>query len=611
LQNKLVAYTTGLIVLLSLSFSSYLFSRQRQLLSTALERRGETIASSIANNCQFSVLADDKTNLANFVNSATKENDVVTMAIMDKNGKFLAHTDPAKIDQDATSESEKKALTGKNIDRAADGNLIVISIPIESKMSKNKNRSADALDVESMIGLTGTISSNNETQDNQNAPKELIGYVQVTLSTNGIRNELKLIRRNIYILTLGIIVFGILIITILSHHTFAPLKIIVKKIQKISQGEIEESIKKCNNDEIGDLARAFNEMVLYVDETSRSARLIAQGELYAEIKPRSENDALGNSFKEMILYLQEMAKLLQDIAQGKLTSSITPRSAKDMIGTSLSSMLKGLRTLIAQIQESSNQIHSRANEMASLSSVSSETVSQMASNINQISVSINKISNSTQTVANVAKKAAETAEGGDDTIREIIERVSRSKESAYQAVELIKNLGKCSMQIGEIIDYITKVADQTNLLSLNAAIEAARAGEAGRGFAVVADEVRKLAEGSAQSASEISRLIREVQSETTKVVKSVETLAIEVGDSASVTQEAGKSFRDISQAAKNIAAQIEEIAASYEETAANTQEVSASSEEQVATFEEISASTENLKSIAENLKSAASEFKLK
>jgi methyl-accepting chemotaxis protein len=273
-------------------------------------------------------------------------------------------------------------------------------------------------------------------------------------------------------------------------------------------------------------------------------------------------------------------------------------------------MITGLRNLISQIQESSNQIHSRANEMASLSRTSSEAISQMASNVSQISVSITKISDTTQTVATVAQKAARTAETGDENISGVIAKVSHSKDNAYQSAELIKNLGKRSMQIGEIINYITKVADQTNLLSLNAAIEAARAGEAGRGFAVVADEVRKLAEGSAQSASEIARLISEVQAETAKAVAAVEVVAKDVGESATVTQEAGKSFKDISQAAKNIAGQIEDIAASSEETAASAEEASASSEEQVATFEEISTSIENLKEIAEGLKDSASKFKL-
>ena len=223
---------------------------------------------------------------------------------------------------------------------------------------------------------------------------------------------------------------------------------------------------------------------------------------------------------------------------------------------------------------------------------------------------ITKISSATQAVASVAQKTANLARSGEDIISVIIDKVSCSKDSAFQTVELINNLGKCSMQIGDIINYITKIADQTNLLSLNATIEAARAGEAGRGFAVVAGEVRKLAEGSAHSASEIAQLVREVQMETTKVVTAVESVATEVGESANVTQEAGRSFKDISAAAKDIASQIESIAASFEETTANAEEASASTEEQVATFEEISASIDNLKEIAENLRDAANKFKL-
>lgn len=685
LQNKLTIYTTFLIIIIAAIFSVILMTHESSLLQNALEKRGKTIAHGIANNCQFSMLAEDRTSLKNFIEGAMLEKDVSYVSIITKEGRFLAHSDSHKQDQKVESAIEKKALEVREMQVMKSGDRIIITVPVLSKINQSSSGGGSG-DLESIMGLGGGEAS--EKQFSTDGKKEIVGAVQVSMETQEIQAEVKKIIIRILFLTLIITCGGILSIIIISRGLFMPLKQIIGKIQKVSQGEIEEPVPIKSKDEIGDLSRAFNEMVRYLEEAAQSARLISEGELNAEIQPRSDRDVLGTAFKDMVNYLQEtselaqkisqgnisgnihirsekdilgvvfknmveyiqeisalaqeisqggisgnirvrsqfdmlghsfkqiveylqeMANITQEVARGNLTAVIKPRSSKDQIGNALSSMITGLRDLISRIQDTSNQIHARANEMASLARSSSEAISQMASNVSQISVSITKISDTTQTVATVAQKAAKMAELGDENISGVISKVEHSKDSATQSAELIRNLGKRSMQIGEIINYITKVADQTNLLSLNAAIEAARAGEAGRGFAVVADEVRKLAEGSAQSAGEIARLISEVQQETTKAVGAVEVVAGDVGESANVTFEAGKSFKDISQAAKNIAGQIEDIAASSEETAASAEEASASSEEQVAAFEEISTSIENLKDIAEGLKESTSQFKL-
>ncbi|MCP4653296.1 MAG: HAMP domain-containing protein [Candidatus Omnitrophica bacterium] len=606
LQYKLIIYTAVLIIIMASVFSYYLIERQRTLLLAALEERGQTVAHGIASNCQFSILAEDISSLKGFVEGAMTEKDVTKVAIITKDGRILAHSLEDKAGSIVESSVEENGLAGKMIQYIGES-TIIISIPVVSKI-------AQTAPAEEMGGFEAMMGFGEEEPEEELSATEFtqedIGIIQVTMSTVRIGGELQEIKRNIFLVTILIALLGIGAIIIMSHRMLSPLKQIITKMQRICRGESQDPVKIKTHDEIGDFATAFNQMVGYLGETTGHALSISQGDLNVEIHPRSDKDELGEAFKEMVTYLRDMAKIAQLVAQGNLTAEVKPRSTNDVFGNALSTMIMGLKDLISQIQDSSGQIHSRANEMASLSTASSETVSQMASNVNQISSSITKISSATQAVASVAQRTSALAQAGDETISIVIDKVSHSKESAFQTVELINNLGKCSMQIGDIINYITKVADQTNLLSLNATIEAARAGEAGRGFAVVAGEVRKLAEGSAHSAGEIAQLIREVQVETTRVVTAVETVATEVGESTNVSHEAGKSFKDITKAAKDIASQVEGIAASFEETTANAEEASASTEEQVATFEEISASIENLKKIAENLRDSSAKFKL-
>ena len=609
LQYKLVIYTTLLLILTALVFTYYLIDRQRTLLFAALQDRGSTVANGIASNCRFSILAEDKASLKGFIDGAMAEHDVVSAAIISKDGKILGHNIEAKVGSIADSDIEKKGLRGEKV-QWANRNSVILSIPVISKISQRTN-SSDSGDLESMMWFGENSSAPAPKAESAAAnTQETIGVVQIGMTTTSIIAELERIKKGIFFVTILIALFGIAIIVIITHRMLSPLKQIILKMQRICRGEIQDPVKIKSNDEIGDFAFAFNSMIEYLGEAAAHARSISQGDMNLDITPRSSDDALGSAFKEMVNYLRDTAGLAQEVARGNLAVNVKPRSGKDIFGNAFSSMITGLRSLVAQIQDASGQIHSRANEMASLSTASSETVSQMASNVNQISSSITKISSATQAVASVAQKTANLAKSGEDIISTVIDKVSRSKDSSFQTVELINNLGKCSMQIGDITSYITKIADQTNLLSLNATIEAARAGEAGRGFAVVAGEVRKLAEGSAHSTNEISSLIREIQLETTKVVTAVESVATEVGESAGVTQEASRAFKDITKAAKDIASQIESIAVSFEETTANAEEASASTEEQVATFEEISASIDNLKEIAENLRDAANKFKL-
>ncbi len=209
--------------------------------------------------------------------------------------------------------------------------------------------------------------------------------------------------------------------------------------------------------------------------------------------------------------------------------------------------------------------------------------------------------------------------------------MKRLQQAVEEATSIIKSLGERSQQIGLIVDVITNIANQTNMLALNAAIEASRAGEHGRGFAVVAEEVRSLAEGSKRAADQISRMVRDTESETSRVVKVMETSQETVTGSIQVISETLDSLRDVAEVVNEMAGVIDsisqaaelqkdaaaraadtsrEIAVVAEQSAASIEEASATAEEQSASMEEITASVQELAELSEKLREAVSEFRI-
>jgi len=212
-----------------------------------------------------------------------------------------------------------------------------------------------------------------------------------------------------------------------------------------------------------------------------------------------------------------------------------------------------------------------------------------------------------------------------------IGKIHEVENVTIRSAKAIRLLETRSGEIGRIVEMITTIADQTNLLSLNAAIEAARAGESGRGFAVVADEVRKLAEESAQAAEQISKLIQEVQSETSSAVEAIDEGTREVAVGAQVMNRAGEALQKILQGvdetastSADIAAVLDsqadsasvldkaigDIAAVVEENAASAEETAAATEEQLASMQEIGSLTQELTNMAANLKKSVEAFKV-
>ncbi len=279
------------------------------------------------------------------------------------------------------------------------------------------------------------------------------------------------------------------------------------------------------------------------------------------------------------------------------------------LGEAFNRFLETLSHLVRQIRQSSEQVAASAKALQQITQQSSANINQAVQVMSQISQNTSQVAQSTQAAANSSQHVGKSAEDGGKLAIHVVEKMKEAQSSVAAAAGFIHELGKRSDQIGKIVDVITKIADQTNLLSLNAAIEAARAGESGRGFAVVADEIRKLAETSADSTQQIINLIREVQEETRHAIETTERGNREVADGYRLTMEAEKLFSTIAREVSQMTHQMTQVASNTEEVAASTEEATASSEEQSAAMEQVATNARELGQVVEKLRILVGEFK--
>ena len=268
--------------------------------------------------------------------------------------------------------------------------------------------------------------------------------------------------------------------------------------------------------------------------------------------------------------VQEGSSVLAVMATGDLTVRMRGEYQGDLqlikesinkVGGSLMDALRKVSEAVSATASASSQISSSTEEMAAGAQEQTSQAGEVASAVEEMTKTILENSKNASVAAETAKLARVSAEQGGKVVDDTVNGMKRIASVVNKSAETVKELGKSSDQIGEIISVIDDIADQTNLLALNAAIEAARAGEQGRGFAVVADEVRKLAERTTKATKEIAGMIKKIQSDTTGAVQSMEEGTQEVERGIELADRAGTSLKEIVGVSQKVTDMVTQIAA--------------------------------------------------
>lgn len=454
-----------------------------------------------------------------------------------------------------------------------------------------------------------------------------------------------------------------------------PLNNIKNLVKSFALGDYSQNLTKNSNDEIGELtesllllqkaqldkieaareiaagnlskvepasehdtlAHAFNKVVVTIENITSEANKLIEANKEGRLEIRGDSDKFTGSWKKLIeginsiietivIPLNESEQILTIMAKGDFTKKINGnykgyyeqmKNNVNQLADSLNLALSEVSESAALVMNTANEISSSSEEMAAGAQEQTLQSAEVASSVDQMTKTIMENTKNASRAAETAKDSGDKAKEGGAVVKDTISGMTRIATVVKKSADTVEALGKNSDQIGEIIQVIDDIADQTNLLALNAAIEAARAGEQGRGFAVVADEVRKLAERTTKATKEIANMIKQIQKDTHNAVTSMQQGTEEVNKGTELASRAGVVLEELIVGAQKVADIAVQVAAASEQQSVSAEQISRNIEvianvtEQSATgTQQIAHSSEELLSMTERLQNLIGKFNI-
>ncbi|MBI1930987.1 MAG: methyl-accepting chemotaxis protein [Ignavibacteriales bacterium] len=437
----------------------------------------------------------------------------------------------------------------------------------------------------------------------------------------------------------------------LINYIINTIKIIEQQIRYLRNGNLSERITNIKQkDEFGkicwDLNDATDQFEALVKELITSISYISQKKYFRPVLTKglkgsfsirlNEADTLLRKYSQTLIKEKkdieskaaELLNAMDKFSKGDLTEKLQIDDENDLMGRlysgfnnsviNIHQMIEHLNEAVNSTINASTQIAAAIEEMAAASEEQSRQTNDITSAVDEMLKTVSETTKNTSTAAESARNAGMLAQEGSDVVQKAVHAMGQIANIVTQASTKVVGLGKDSDKIGEIIKVIDEIADQTNLLALNAAIEAARAGEHGRGFAVVADEVRKLAERTTKSTEEIASMIQQIQTATITVVKSINEGNKEVESGIRLGESAGKAILDIVNTTNNVVDEINQVATASEEQSLTSGQIAKNIEtvnnvisETLLGIQQTARAADDLNTMTANLQDLISKFKIK
>jgi methyl-accepting chemotaxis protein len=362
-------------------------------------------------------------------------------------------------------------------------------------------------------------------------------------------------------------------------------------------------------------------------EVSAAAQRIALGDL--SVRPisngrRDEVGVLAAAFTEMTASLGHMARVAEQISDGDLTVEVKPKSDKDVLGKAFVVMVAKLRRIIGEVQESSSILSSSAQEIVASSTQVAAAATETAAAVTETTTTVEEVKQTAQLATQKARLVSENAQRatqvsaiGNKSSADSIEAMKQIREQMESIAESIVRLSEQGQTIGEIMLSVNDLAEQSNLLAVNASIEAAKAGEQGKGFAVVAQEVRNLAEQSKQATIQVRSILNDIQKATNAAVMVTEqgSKAVEAGVKQSVqagesVQKLGESISEAAQAATQIAVSSQQQMAGMDQVAQAMESIKTASTQHVAATKQTAIAAKDIQEMGRKLTEIVAMYKV-